>query len=157
MTPKSIVMPVIRELGVTRTARMVGLTLWFLGAWSWRSPSPRRTAALYAPTNVTQEPRPERRARVAEAHPELPVQNDNARPLQREIATRDLRPLLGRIRCPVLVLYGSRDAMAAVGAGTFESGLPQVEVVRLQDVGHEVFVEERGRAFDEIRSFLGQP
>jgi pimeloyl-ACP methyl ester carboxylesterase len=157
MTPKSIVVPMVRELGFVRTVRMVCLALWFLAAWSWRTPGPQRTAALYAPTLVTQEPRPELRARVAAAHPELPAQNDNARRLQREIASRDLRPLLDRIRCPVLVLYGSRDAMMVVGAGMFEAALPRVDVVRLPDVGHEVFVEEPGQAFHEIRSFLGQP
>jgi proline iminopeptidase len=157
MTPKSMVVPMVKELGVPRTARMVGLGVWFVVAWSWRQPSARRTAALYAPTDVTQEPRPERRALVAAAHPELPVQNDNAARLQREIATRDLRPQLGRIGCPVLVLYGSRDAAAAVGAGMFEAGLPQVEVIRFDDVGHEVFVEEPARAVREVRRFLGAP
>ncbi len=157
MTPRSIALPMIRELGFIRTTRMVALAAWFLVAWSWRRPSARRTAALYAPTDVTQEPRAERRALVAASLPDLPVPNDNARPLQRQIAVRDVRPLLGRIGCPVLVLYGSRDAMAAVGAGMFESALPLVEVVHFDEVGHQVFVEEPARAFDVIRRFLSPP
>jgi pimeloyl-ACP methyl ester carboxylesterase len=54
------------------------------------------------------------------------------------------------------VLYGSRDAMMVVGAAMFEAALPRVEVVRLPDVGHEVFVEEPVGASHEIRKFLGQ-
>jgi pimeloyl-ACP methyl ester carboxylesterase len=152
-----MVLPTVRALGAVRTARMVGRALWFLVAWSWRSEGPRRTAALYAPTDVTQEPRRERRALVASARSDLPAANDNAGHLQRQIAKRDLRPLLGRIGCPVLVLYGSRDAMAAAGAGMFEAGLSHVEVVRLEDVGHEVFVEEPAPSFAAIRRFLSSP
>jgi proline iminopeptidase len=157
MTPRSIVLPMAQELGPVRSARMVGLALWFVAAWSWRKPSARRTAALYAPSDITQEARPERRGLVAAAHPDLPVANDNARTLQREIATRDLRPLLGRIECPVLALYGSRDAAAAVGASMFASGLRHVDVVRFDEVGHEVLVEEPARAFDAIRQFVLSP
>jgi pimeloyl-ACP methyl ester carboxylesterase len=35
-----------------------------------------------------------------------------------------------------------------------ESSLPQVEVVRFDDVGHEVFVEEPEASLREIRRFL---
>jgi proline iminopeptidase len=157
MAPKAMAAPMLRELGFARTSRTVFLALWFVLAWSWRRPSARRTAALYAPSNVSQEPRPELADRIAKAHPELPVQNDNAPRLRREIGTSDLRPVLERVRCPVLVLYGSRDAMAVVGARMLESGLQRAQVVSLEDVGHEVFLEEPARTFAEIRAFLGQP
>jgi pimeloyl-ACP methyl ester carboxylesterase len=110
---------------------------------------------MYAPTDVTQEPRSELRRVVARAHPRLPVENDNAPHLRRSLESTDLRAELNRIRCPVLVLYGSRDAMMVAGSRMLEWGVARVEVVRLDDVGHEVFVEEADQSFREIRRFLG--
>jgi pimeloyl-ACP methyl ester carboxylesterase len=133
---------------------MAVLALWFLVAWSWRAASTKRTAAMYAPTDVTQEARPERRQMVAKAHPWLPVWNDNATALQRAIVSTDLRQQLHEIRCPALVMYGSRDAMMVVGARMLESHLADLTVIRLDDVGHEVFIEEPARVFIEIRRFV---
>jgi len=109
---------------------------------------------MYAPTDVTQEARPERRQMVAKAHPWLPVWNDNATALQRAIVSTDLRQQLHEIRCPALVMYGSRDAMMVVGARMLESHLADLTVIRLDDVGHEVFIEEPARVFIEIRRFV---
>ena len=110
---------------------------------------------MYAPTDVTQEARRERRRMVAEAHPLLPVSNDNATVLQRAIVSMDLRSQLHQIRCPALVMYGSRDAMTVVGTRMLESHLADVTVIRLDDVGHEVFIEEPACVFMEIRRFVG--
>jgi pimeloyl-ACP methyl ester carboxylesterase len=154
MKPGSIAIPMLRALGAVRTVRMAALALRFLLFWSWRSPSAERTAAMYAPTNVTQEPRRERRRVVAAAHPGLPVENDNAPQLRRLLEGTDLRSELQGIRCPVLVLYGSRDALMVADGRMLESSLPQVEVVRFDDVGHEVFVEEPEASLREIRRFL---
>ena len=154
MSPASTAVPMIRALGPRRTARMAVLALWFLVAWSWRAASTKRTAAMYAPTDVTQEARPERRQMVAKAHPWLPVWNDNATALQRAIVSTDLRQQLHEIRCPALAMYGSRDAMMVVGARMLESHLADLTVIRLDDVGHEVFIEEPARVFIEIRRFV---
>src|SRR4029077_6951320 len=75
---RPMLVPTLRSLGPVRTARAVALGVRFLVAWSWRGESPRRTVAMYAPMSVTQEARPELRARVAAAHPDLPVDNDNS-------------------------------------------------------------------------------
>jgi proline iminopeptidase len=155
MSPASTAVPVIRALGPRRTVRMAALALWFLVAWSWRAASTKRTAAMYAATDVTQEARRERRQMVAEAYPLLPVLNDNATALQRAIVSTDLRPQLDQIRCPALVMYGSRDAMTVIGTRMLESHLADVTVIRLDDVGHEVFIEEPARVFMEIRRFVG--
>ena len=66
----------------------------------------------------------------------------------------DFRQRLHQIHCPVLVMYGSRDAMMVVGARMLDSYLADVTVVPLEDVGHEVFIEEPGRVFMEIRRFV---
>ena len=154
MSPTSTAAPMIRALGPRRTIRMSALALWFLVAWSWRAASTKRTAAMYAPTDVTQEARPERRQMVARAHPWLPVSNDNVAALQRAIMSTDLRHQLHEIRCPVLVVHGSRDAMMVVGAQMLESYLADVTLVCLDDVGHEIFIEEPDRVFMEIRRFV---
>jgi proline iminopeptidase len=154
LSPASNAVPVIRALGPRRTARMAILALWFLVAWSWRAESTKRTTAMYAPTDVTQEARSERRQMVAEAHPWAPVSNDNAAVLQKAIVATDLRQRLRQIRCPALVMYGSRDAMMVVGARMLELRLSDVTVIRLDDVGHEVFIEEPARVFMEIRTFV---
>jgi pimeloyl-ACP methyl ester carboxylesterase len=91
---------------------------------------------------------------VAEAHPWLPVSNDNATVLQRAIVSTDLRQQLHQISCPVLVMYGTRDAMMVVGARMLESHLADVTVIRLDDVGHEIFIEEPDLVFMEIRRFI---
>jgi pimeloyl-ACP methyl ester carboxylesterase len=154
MSPASTAAPMIRALGPRRTGRMAALALWFLVAWSWRSASTGRTAAMYAPTDVTQEARRDRRRMVAETHPGPPVSNDNATELQRAIVATDLRQRLHQIRFPVLVMYGSRDAMMVVGARMLESHLADATVIRLDDVGHEVFIEEPDLVFMEIRRFV---
>ena len=91
---------------------------------------------------------------VSEAHPWLPVSNDNATMLHRAILSTDLRQQLHQIRLPVLVMYGSRDAMMVVGARMLESHLADATIIRLDDVGHEVFVEGPDRVFREIRRFV---
>lgn len=44
--------------------------------------------------------------------------------------------------------------MMVAGSRMLESGLPRVDVVRLNDVGHEVFVDELEGSLREIRRFL---
>jgi pimeloyl-ACP methyl ester carboxylesterase len=152
--PKPMALPTLRALGVLRTVKALAAAAWFVVAWSWRTPSARRTAAMYAPMSVTQEPRPALRAMVASAHPEVPVDNDGSEQLMRELGSLDLRDRLGEIRCPALVLYGSRDAVMVAGGQMLEAGLRDVEVHVLDDVGHEPFIEEPEQTFAVLRAFL---
>jgi pimeloyl-ACP methyl ester carboxylesterase len=151
---REMVVPVLRALGPLRTAKAVALAVRFIVLWSWRSASTARTQAMYAPWNVTQEPRRELRAMVASAHPELPVDNDNAPHLMKAMSGLDLRDKLGSIHCPALVIYGSRDAAMVVGGRMLASGLGSAEVRVLADIGHEVFLETPAEAFGIIRDFL---
>jgi len=104
---------------------------------------------------VTQEARRELRAKVTAAHPEVPVDNDNAAQLLGHLGDADLRARLSEVRCPVLVLYGSRDAVSVVGARMLADGLPYAEQVVLDDVGHEPFIEEPDATFAAITTFFG--
>lgn len=149
-----MLVPVLRALGPLRTAKAAALAVRFIVLWSWRPPSTARTQAMYAPWNVTQEPRPELRAMVASAHPEVPVDNDNAPHLMKAMSALDLRDKLASIHCPALVIYGSRDAAMVAGGQMLASGLPNREVRVLADVGHEVFLETPAEVFGAIREFL---
>ena len=154
---RRMAIPVLQALGPLRTAKAMVLAARFVGLWSWRRQSRERTTAMYAPMNVTQEARPELRAKVAAAHPELPVDNDNAPHLLKAMSALDLRDQLDNIHCPALVLYGSRDAASVVGGQMLASGLPNARVRILPDVGHEVFIEAPAETFETLRGFLGAP
>lgn len=151
---RPMALPVLRALGPLRTAKALLIAARFLALWSWRTPSAPRTTAMYAPMGVTQEPRPDLRALVASAHPELPVANDNAPHLMRALGRLDLREDLERITCPVLVLHGSRDAVMVAGGRMLAGGLPDSTVQVLADVGHEPFIESPTETFAALRAFL---
>lgn len=146
--------PTLRALGPLRTAKALAAALRFLAWWSWRPPSPQRTRAMYAPMAVTQEARPALRAKVAAAHPELPADNDNASHLLQAMGSLDLRHALSRVRCPVLVLYGSRDAVMAAGSQMLAAGIEHADVRALADVGHEPFIEAPEPTLTALRHFL---
>ena len=153
-TPGPMIRPILRALGPLRTAKALLGSLRFVFLWSWRHPSPERTQAMYAPMSVTQEPRRELRARVASAHPELPVDNDNAEHLMKTMNSLDLRQDLHRIERPALVIYGSRDAVMVAGGRFLASGLINVDVHVLPDIGHEPFIEAPELIFPTIIRFL---
>ena len=147
-------LPVLRALGPLRTMKALLMAARFVVLWSWRRPSMERLHAMYAPMRVTQEPRPALRAKVAAAHPELPVDNDNATHLLQVTQTLDLRASLGAIRSPVLVLLGSRDAVMVAGGQMLTSGLPNATVRVLSDVGHEPFIEAPDETIALLQEFL---
>lgn len=151
---RPMALPTFRALGPARTLKALLVAMRFLLVWSWRPPSKRRTEAMYAPMSVTQQPRPELRAMVASSHPEVPVDNDNSRSLMKALGSLDLRGDLPEIRCPVLVLYGSRDAVMVAGGQMLKHGLTDPDVHVLSDVGHEPFLEEPGRTFAALKRFL---
>jgi hypothetical protein len=65
----------------------------------------------------------------------------------------DLTERLPALTCPVLLLYGSRDAAAVAGAETFMRQLPNANERQLLDIGHDPF-EDAGSASLAIESFL---
>jgi proline iminopeptidase len=151
---RALTLPTLRALGLARTAKAFALALRFVVLWSWRRKSPEKTMAMYAPNEVTQEPRRELRALVRAAHPNRPADNDNAAHLMRLLDGTDLRPDLGRITCPTLLLYGDRDAVMVAGGHMHAAAIPHAERHVLPAVGHEPFVEEPQQTFDLLRTFL---
>ena len=149
-----MLLPTLRALGPLRAAKALTSAMRFLVLWSWRPASPERTEAMYAPMSVTQEARPELRDLVAKHRPPVPYENDNADHLMHALGSVDLRPELRTITCPALVLYGSRDAVMVAGGQMLATGLPHREVVVLDDIGHEPFIESPAETFAVLRPFL---
>ena len=66
----------------------------------------------------------------------------------------DLRPLLGSITAPTLVITGSEDFIAGPAAQEFDA-LPDARRVVITGSGHMTFVEAPEQFRDAVRSFLG--
>jgi pimeloyl-ACP methyl ester carboxylesterase len=154
--PRKMMGPTFRALGWARTTKMAARAIWWLLAFSWRPVSEERRARLYAAWATLQEGLPEVRAREMERERALglPLDNDNIRPLQKTFATLDLVDDLPAITCPVLVIYGDRDAVAVWGAGLFRRHLAAVRIEVLHDIGHDPFFEAPGPSCEAVRSFL---
>jgi proline iminopeptidase len=146
-------LPLLRALGPVRTTKALAMAVRFLVLWSWRPKGLEKMKAGSAPMSVTQEARRELRPKVASMRMP-PIENDNAAHLMRAMHDVDLRPELGRITCPVLVLYGSRDAVMVAGGKHHARHLSNPEVVVLPDIGHEPFIEAPDETLDRLRAFL---
>jgi proline iminopeptidase len=147
-----------RALGAARLTKMLGRGLAWVAMYSWRRKSVEGRRRLYAIWSTMQEGRPQVRAAESarEVRLGLPLENDNVRPLQRQFTTWDLTDRLTAVTCPVLVLYGSRDAMAVAGAKSFARQLPNVVEQRLDGIGHDPFFEDLAAAGGAIESFLSR-
>ncbi len=152
--PRKIVVPALRALGPARTTKALAVLAWYVTAWSWRSESKDKRSARYAVMDVIQEGKPAVRDRVRTANAGLPVPNDNVPQLERMFTQTDLTGRLHEIRCPTLVLYGERDAMMVAGAQMLMQGLSNARQVRLQEIGHEPFIEDPDAAFPPVLEFL---
>ena len=68
----------------------------------------------------------------------------------------DLRPSLGRIVAPTLVITGEDDFITGpVCAAEIMAGLTGAELVLIPDCGHFLFVEARERCREEVSRFVG--
>jgi pimeloyl-ACP methyl ester carboxylesterase len=154
--PRDMMPGALRALGWARSGEMVERAVSWLVADSWRHRSHDARRRLYAIWSTMQEGRPDVRAAEAERERRLhlPLDNDNVRPLQRLFITWDLTGQLQDVRCPVLLLYGSRDAAAVAGSVAFMRHLPQVAECRLPEIGHDPFFEDLTAAKQAIESFV---
>jgi pimeloyl-ACP methyl ester carboxylesterase len=72
-------------------------------------------------------------------------------------AEADLRPVLGLVSVPTLVLCGDRDTRAPLPvAEALHAAIPGSQLVVLEDVGHVSSVEAPERFNAAIREFLGR-
>ena len=68
--------------------------------------------------------------------------------------TFDLRPELGKITAPTLVITGEDDFITGPVCAADFAAIPDARTVILPRVGHFIFVEARDRFRDEVTAFL---
>jgi proline iminopeptidase len=154
--PRRMLVPLFRAMGWARSVKMLARAVWWLVRFSWRKPSDERKRRLYAIWATHQEGRPAARARelARERALGLPLPNDNIHDLQTEMTTLDLTPRLAQVGCPVLVLYGSRDAASAWSGPIYTRHLVRVDVVVLDGIGHDPFFEAPADSASALRAFV---
>ncbi len=70
-------------------------------------------------------------------------------------SNQDQRHLLGRISCPVMVLHGTGDQIAPVGAGRFlAASIPGARLKEYPETGHAPFLSRPDAVADDIREFV---
>jgi pimeloyl-ACP methyl ester carboxylesterase len=149
---KRLVRPMLGALGITQTLKVVSRVCWYVAMWRWRGNSAARRRAAYAMLQTARDDPVIARDEALG----LPLDNDNLPPLQRQLRRLDYTPELHRITCPVLLLYGARDALAAAGSQLFKRELVQHETVIIPGVGHQPFFEAPANSIDALTRFLSQ-
>jgi pimeloyl-ACP methyl ester carboxylesterase len=108
------------------------------------------------PNMFSRSAAPERVAAFAESMRR--VHPGGFRAMARASAEADLRPLLGQVSVPTLVLCGDHDARAPLPvAEALHHAVPDSHLVVLEGVGHVSAVEAPERFNDAIRTFLRRP
>jgi 3-oxoadipate enol-lactonase len=74
----------------------------------------------------------------------------------RAIVAGDVTPLLGRVRCPTLILLGSQEQVAPLPAArALKAGIPHAQMRVLPDAGHLPFLEQPAAFNAAILEFVG--
>ena len=68
----------------------------------------------------------------------------------------DVRPRLGRISAPTLIVAGRHDGMAAGQEGELHAGIKDSELLVLEESSHYPFAEEPGRFAAAVEGFLAR-
>jgi pimeloyl-ACP methyl ester carboxylesterase len=103
-------------------------------------------AALYERAAPILAPRGENIAPVADAFRAAGLNADALRHFNHRIApTMDLRPLLGRVGAPTLVIAGDCDPFGGATVDEIAEALPNPMVVKVAGADHFVFLEPDGR------------
>jgi pimeloyl-ACP methyl ester carboxylesterase len=68
--------------------------------------------------------------------------------------TFDLRPVLGAITAPTLVITGERDFICGPACAADFAGIPGQRTVIVEGAGHFLFIEDPARMAAELRAFL---
>jgi proline iminopeptidase len=154
--PSVMLPPLFRALGWARMTKMLGRAAWWLVAFSWRRPTNERRRRLYAIWSTHQEGLPAIRARETKREERLglPLDNDNVRASQRAVTTLDLTDRLATITCPVLVVFGDRDAASVWSGRVYAERLRDVEIIAFSQIGHDPFFEVPRAARDAVRRFI---
>jgi proline iminopeptidase len=154
--PRRMLPPMFRALGPLRTVKLAARLVWWLAVWSWRPRTEARRRRLHRIWSTWQEGLRPVRKREAEREVRLglPLANDNIKSLQRAATSSDLSAQLTEIACPVLVLYGDRDAAAVWSADVYRAEIRDVEIVALPAIGHDPLFEAPTASVRALRSFV---
>lgn len=105
-------------------------------------------AALYERAGPVLAPVGEDIAPVADAFRAAGINADAMKHFNERIAGRmDLRPLLGSIKSPTLVIAGERDPFGGPTTDELAGALPNATVVTVAGADHFAFLEPENRAF----------
>jgi pimeloyl-ACP methyl ester carboxylesterase len=67
----------------------------------------------------------------------------------------DLRPRLGRVRVPVMGMYGDRDVIVQPGQWqALQAGIPPARIERFNRAGHFIMLDQPNRFMETLKSFL---
>ena len=66
----------------------------------------------------------------------------------------DIRPMLGRVTVPVLIIYGEADPVPRAGAEAWASAYPNARLLVIRHAGHLAHVEQPGIFFPALDAFL---
>jgi pimeloyl-[acyl-carrier protein] methyl ester esterase len=76
----------------------------------------------------------------------------------RLLAETDLRPQLGEINAPALVVHGGRDRLTPPGAGAYLAAhLPDARLVTIPGAGHAPFLSHPEPTWQALADFLAAP
>ncbi len=66
----------------------------------------------------------------------------------------DLRPLLSRVRVPVLILRGTESSMSRASMAEWQRGFPNARLVEFPGAGHYLYLESPDRFTEVVNAFL---
>ena len=79
------------------------------------------------------------------------------RTMARALAQSDLRPMLGAIAVPTLLVYGDADVRSPVPVGeALRDAIPGAELAVLPGLGHECYLEDAAAFAAVVRPFLAR-
>lgn len=151
---KRLLVPTLRVLGPSRTARLIASATGYVVRWAWRPETAERRRARYRVWSLLQEGRPDRMKWVRAAERAAAMDNENARYLEAEAYHTDLTHQLRDIRCPVLVLAGSLDAVFCAAQVLYQRYCPSARTVTFADVGHHPAIEDPEAFLKTVTEFL---
>ncbi|MBX5436247.1 MAG: alpha/beta hydrolase [Alicyclobacillaceae bacterium] len=143
--------PTLRVLGGRRVARLLAAAAGYGLCWAWRPEGPARRDARHRLFGLLQEGQADRMELVRAAERAAAIQSDNAQYLEAEAYRTDLTPHLHHIRCPVLMLCGSQDAVFYAAMALYRKHCPSARIVTFPGLGHHPAIScKPSRGFSRV-------
>lgn len=73
-----------------------------------------------------------------------------------KVVNEDLSPLIGKLNCPTLLIWGDKDTATPIeDAKAMEAWIKDAGLVVCEGAGHYSFLEQPDRVHGALRAFLG--